>query len=258
MSRRERIVAAFSGSIAGVASGLFGVGGGIVLIPLLTGWLGLGQHHAHGTSLAVIGVTAVVSIVIYALHGNVSWGTAALVGPASFFAAGYGARLAARTSSRWLARSFAIFLFVVAIRLLIQSDPPASAPIPPGPARWAFDLALGVAAGTLAGYMGVGGGILIVPALTIFTGMTQQLAQGTSLVVILLAAPGGALEHRRKGNIVFPLVPWLALGATIGAPLAALAAQSLPQRILTRCFALFLLANAISTWYRSRVVRRLG
>lgn len=258
MTARERTVGALAGSLAGLAGGLFGVGGGIVLVPLLTGPLGYTQHQAHGTSLAVIGVTAIVSIAIYAFHGNVAWGSAALIGPASFFAARYGARLAARTPSRWLARSFAIFLVVVAIRLLFFTHGAAAAPIPQGPPRWIFDLALGGLAGVLAGYMGVGGGVLIVPALTIFTGMSQQLAQGTSLAVILLAAPGGAIEHHRKGNLVLPLVPWLALGAALGAPLAALAAQWLPQQILGKCFALFLLTNGILGWIRSRPGARSG
>ena len=255
MSGRERLVAALTGSVAGLASGLFGVGGGIVLVPLLTGPLRLGQHQAHGTSLAVIGLTAIVSISVYALHGNVGGVGDRGACPGSGELLRRPVRRAPRRP-RFIALARALVRDFPrggrALILLFQPDSVAgAAPIPPGPARWIFDVILGGMAGVLAGYMGVGGGMLIVPALTIFTGMTQQLAQATSLTVILLAAPGGALEHRRKGNIVFRLVPWLALGAAIGAPLAALAAQSLPQKTLTRWFALFLLANAILGWLRS-------
>src|SRR6266516_4623423 len=101
--------------LAGLAAG---VGGGIVLIPILTGWFGLTQHQAHGTSLAVIGATALASLVVYGTHSNVAWGTALAVGIASALFARYGARLAARTSSRDLTRAFAVLLILVGARLL--------------------------------------------------------------------------------------------------------------------------------------------
>src|SRR5438045_9450729 len=115
---RERMAGLLGGVAAGLAGGLFGVGGGILLIPILTGAFRLSQHQAHGTSLAVIGVTALASLVVYGAHGNVAWATAALVGIASVFTARYGARLANRLSKRRLARSFAVFLILVAARLL--------------------------------------------------------------------------------------------------------------------------------------------
>lgn len=252
---RHRLLAVLTGLAAGASGGLFGVGGGVVMIPLLTGALGLTQHQAHGTSLAVIGITALVSIVVYALHGNVAWLAAALIGPASFFAARWGARLAARTSSLSLARAFAILVLLVGVRMLFLGGGTGATFAAP-PALWFCELGLGLAAGVLAGFMGVGGGILIVPALTLLIGMPQQIAQGTSLAVILLAAPGGALEHHRKGNLVSPLVPWLALGAVVGAPLTALVAQQLPREILTRGFALFMIVNGVWGWFRAGAKHR--
>jgi hypothetical protein len=105
-------------------------------------------------------------------------------------------------------------------------------------------LGTGAAVGLLSGYMGVGGGIIAVPALTLLFGMSQQLAQGTSLALILVTAPFGALEHHRLKNVVPSLLPGLALGALVGTPLAALAAQGLPQETLARGFAVFVVANA--------------
>ena len=94
MTGRERAVALLAGAAAGLAGGLFGVGGGIVLVPLLTGALRLTQHQAHGTSLAAIGATAVAALAVYGAHGQVAWGTAVLVGLASVATARLGARLA--------------------------------------------------------------------------------------------------------------------------------------------------------------------
>ncbi len=247
---RERLAGIAGGALAGLAGGLFGVGGGILLVPILGGAFRLTQHQAHGTSLAVIGFTALAALTVYAVHGNVVWATAALVGIASVVTARYGARLANRLSRRRLARSFAVFLALVAARLFWKA-PAAAAPLASGPVTWAFDLGLGAAIGVLAGFMGVGGGILAVPAFVLLAGMPQPLAQGTSLAVILVAAPAGAAEHHRHGNVIWRLVPLLAIGAAAAAPAASWLAQRLPHLLLARGFALFLLANAVLGWVRA-------
>jgi uncharacterized membrane protein YfcA len=251
MAARELVLALLAGVAAGLAGGLFGVGGGVVLVPLLTLAFRLTQHQAHGTSLAAIGATAIASVVIYGMHANVAWGTAALVAVASVTTARYGARLAARTSARNLKRAFALMLLVVAVRLLWKAPAAAGSPFHSVPLGIVFDLVLGAAVGVLAGYMGIGGGILAVPAFTLVLGMSQQAAQGTSLAVILVTAPAGALEHHRHGNLVLRLVPWLGVGAAAGGLLASHVVQGLPQSLLARGFALFLLANVIQLWIRS-------
>jgi uncharacterized membrane protein YfcA len=251
MATREHATALLVGVAAGLAGGLFGVGGGIVLVPLLTAVLHLSQHQAHGTSLAAIGATAIAALFVYGTHGNVAWGTAALVGVASMLTARYGARLATRTSTRNLRRAFAVLLVLVALRLLWKAPAATGSPFHALPLTLGFELLLGVAVGVLAGFMGVGGGILAVPAFALVLGMSQQAAQGTSLAVILLTAPAGAFEHHRHGNVALRLVPWLALGAAAGGPASSWLAQRLPQAVLARGFAVFLLANVVHLWMRA-------
>jgi uncharacterized membrane protein YfcA len=240
-----------AGFVAGLAGGLFGVGGGILLVPMLTGWFALTQHQAHGTSLAAIGATAIAGLAVYAAHGHVAWVTGAIMAVTSMLCARFGAMLAARTSRTALARAFAIFLVLVAARLLWKSPEGAGAPVLAGVTGAVVALAVGAAVGLLAGFMGVGGGILAVPALALLFGASQQTAQGTSLALILVTAPVGAIEHHRHGNVALRLVPWLALGALLGAPLASSLAVRMPQALLARGFALFLLANAAHTWIRA-------
>jgi uncharacterized membrane protein YfcA len=247
----ERWRGTLAGFVAGLAGGLFGVGGGILLVPMLTGWFALTQHQAHGTSLAAIGATAIAGLAVYATHGQVAWATGAIMAVTSMLCARLGAKLAARTSRAALARAFAIFLVLVAVRMLWKAPTGTGAPALEGPVGAAVALGVGAAVGLLAGFMGVGGGILAVPALALLFGASQQTAQGTSLALILVTAPVGAIEHHRHGNLVGRLVPWLSLGALAGAPLASALALRLPQSVLARGFAVFLLANAALTWFRA-------
>lgn len=235
-----------------MTGGLFGVGGGVIIVPILTGHFKLSQHQAHGTSLATIGATALVSVIVYSLHGNVAWTTAIIVTLSSILAARYGARLAARTPSAHLTRAFAFFLIVVAVRMLWKAPVPSEVPLHTGPVGLALTLVVGLVAGLLSGFMGVGGGVFAVPAFTLLFGMPQQMAQGTSLAMILGAAPAGAIEHARHGNVVRRFVPWLALGAVVGGPVASLWVQNVPQALLARAFAVFLLLNALRALLRKR------
>ena len=246
------------GALAGIAGGFFGVGGGVVIVPILTGTFKLTQHQAHGTSLAIVGAAAVASLAVYAFHGNVAWVTAAIVGVASMMSARWGARLAGRLSSERLAQAFALFLVLVAIRLLWKVPPANEHVLVTNTAGIATDLGIGVAVGLLAGFMGVGGGILAVPAFTLLLGMSQQVAQGTSLAVILLTAPAGALEHHRHGNVATRLIAPFALGAALCGPFASLLAQQLSQAVLVRGFAVFIVFNAVNLWVRAERKRRLA
>jgi uncharacterized membrane protein YfcA len=255
MTGRGRALALLAGVLAGIASGLFGVGGGILLVPMLTGFFAETQHRAHGTSLAVIGATALAALVVYGAHANVLWATAAAVALGSIGGAPLGAWWAGRVSAGGLRRAFAVFLVLVALRLLWQA--PATQPSLPlsGAPALLFDLIVGFVSGTLAGFMGVGGGVIMVPAFALAFGMSQQQAQGTSLAVILVTGPVAAIAHSRRGNVAWGLVPWLAIGAVLGAPLAASVAQVLPHLWLVRSFALFLIASGVHLWTRTGGVR---
>ena len=250
MTARDRLGGVLAGIVTGIAGGLFGVGGGLVLVPILTGFYRLTQHQAHGTSLAVISATAITAIVIYGSHQNIAWATAAMIALGSVVTARIGARWATRIPAGRLRRAFAVFMALVSIRLLWQTPAVSAAGAPPGLLGFAAALGLGLGAGLLAGIMGVGGGILVVPVLTLVFGLSQQAAQGTSLAVMVVTAPSAAFEHSRHRNVVWRLVPMLALGAALAAPLASWAAQRLPHAQLVRAFALFLLATAVHAWIR--------
>ncbi|MGH7655551.1 MAG: TSUP family transporter [Gemmatimonadaceae bacterium] len=110
-------------------------------------------------------------------------------------------------------------------------------------------LTIGLLAGMLAGIFGIGGGILIVPALVFFGKMTQRAAMGTSLGAMLL--PVGALgvyAYWRSGDVNIRAVPWIALGMFVGAYAGAVLAESVSESSLRRAFAVLLVLVAGRLW----------
>jgi uncharacterized membrane protein YfcA len=110
---------ALIGSAAGAFSGLFGVGGGTVIVPLLVLWMAYEERTATGTSLAAIVVIAATAAVVQALHGNVDAGKAALVGVPALGGVIAGTALQQRVSEQLIAAAFAALLVVSAIALVL-------------------------------------------------------------------------------------------------------------------------------------------
>jgi hypothetical protein len=105
------------GLSAGFIGGLFGVGGGLVVVPGLVLWLGATQHRAHATSLAAIVVSASAGLIPFGARGEVDWGTAAVIAGGAIVGAYVGARIADRIPAVWLARAFVALVLASAIRL---------------------------------------------------------------------------------------------------------------------------------------------
>lgn len=104
---------------------------------------------------------------------------------------------------------------------------------------------IGLAAGFLAGLLGVGGGVLMVPAMVLLLGFDQHVAQGTSLLVIIPAALTGSYTHYRNGRLVLRDAAFLAAGGVIGAVVGSVFALSMEDQLLRRLFAGFLLISGV-------------
>ena len=105
-------------------------------------------------------------------------------------------------------------------------------------------LAIGLAAGVLAGLLGIGGGLVMVPAMVLALGFDQHVAQGTSLLVIIPAALSGTFTHYRNGRVALRDAAFLAAGGVVGAILGSSLALSVDDSLLRKLFALFLFAVA--------------
>jgi uncharacterized membrane protein YfcA len=110
-------------------------------------------------------------------------------------------------------------------------------------------LLIGIGAGILSGLFGIGGGVVIVPALLLYARMPPQMATGTSLGALLLPVGAlGAWQYYRAGSLDIRASLWIALGLFLGAYFGALIALALTPVVLRRMFALFLVAVAIRLW----------
>lgn len=237
-------------------SGLLGIGGGSILIPAMVYLLGMDQHKAHGTSLAVMSVVVLSSAVFYSQHGLVNWivGIELMVG--GVIGAGIGARLCARLSAGRLKRYFGAFLAVIGIRMLYGAAAAYASTGDVHVAGHAFAagtlaggaavVGVGLITGIFSGLFGIGGGLIMVPTLVLIFGFAQKLAQGISLAVIIPVSISGALIHNAHGNVRWNTAFWLALGGVMGGLVGAhLAVVQIGEVVLKGLFGLLMLGTGI-------------
>ena len=188
------------GLIAGLLSGLFGVGGGTVIVPLLVLLLTFDQRISAGTSLAAIVPTASVGVISYALSGAVAWIPALILAAGAVVGAQIGSRLLPRVSQTALRWGFVAFLVVVIVSLFLVI-PSRAAEFELG---WLNGIALvgvGIVTGIIAGLIGVGGGVVVVPVLMLAFGTSDLVAKGTSLLMMIPTAVSGTIGNLRHHNV---------------------------------------------------------
>lgn len=226
------------GLAAGIVAGLFGIGGGVLLVPLLVLVLGRTQHVAHATSLVGIVLPATVAATRFAVEGAVAWWPALAITAGALAGVQLGAAIAHAIPERSLRIAFTVLLAVTAARLLLGAAPTGTGTLAPAVtvAAVAAHVLVGLASGTASALLGIGGGAVIVPALVILLGYGQHLAEGTSLAVIVPTTLVGAWSHARRGYTDWALGWRLGGAGLVGALVGAQVALSLPGEVLARAF----------------------
>jgi uncharacterized membrane protein YfcA len=237
------------GLIAGIFGGLVGLGGGVVMIPLMVGIKKLSQHEAHGTSLVALVFTGLAGAVTYYLKGSVDIVASVLLAVTAVFTARAGAKFAHALPEWKLKRSFGGFLIFVSLLLLIKPYLPGMVVSTSGWYKATVLLLSGVFTGFLSGMMGVGGGTIMVPSMVLLVGMGQHISQGTSLLAMVPAGGVGAFTHWKLGNVEGGLLAGLIPGIVIGTYLGGTLAHVLPEGALRVAFA------AVLIWTGARYLR---
>lgn len=109
-----------TGAVAGLIAGFLGIGGGIILVPMMVMLLGLSEYKAHGTSLAVIVPIAVIGAAVYAIRGDINWTLVAAIGSGSIFGVIAGAKLMMKVPAFRLRQLFGLYTVAIATLLLLR------------------------------------------------------------------------------------------------------------------------------------------
>ena len=229
LSPRLPVVIAI-GAVAGFLSGLFGIGGGIIMVPLLVLAAHFPQREAAATSLAAIVPTATIAAITYVTSGTVPWdhlafGLVIAVGSAAL--APIGSRALRRWNVAAVRWAFIGMLAVTAIMIFV-TVPDRGTHLEWSVATVVELVALGALMGFAAGLLGVGGGILAVPIL-ILLGVSDLTAKALSLVAMVPAAVTGTTSSHRAGLVQWRTVLPLAITTTCAAPFGVWASTSLSE-----------------------------
>lgn len=247
------------GLAAGFVAGLLGVGGGLIIVPILI-WLfdaqgiapAIQPHLALGTSLASILFTSLSSVRAHHRHGAVDWTTLRRLAPGIIAGTLAGAWLASLIPARPLKIFFVVFLFYAALQMALNFKPKPHRELPGAPGMFAA----GSLIGGVSSWVGIGGGTLSVP-FQVWCNVPLHRAIGTSAAIGFPIAAAGAIGYvsggwhhadlpsGSLGFLSLPALAGIALGSVLTAPWGAKTAHSLPVAKLKKIFSLLLLALAI-------------
>ncbi|MGX5681714.1 sulfite exporter TauE/SafE family protein [Schumannella luteola] len=244
------------GLIGGFLSGLFGIGGGILMVPLLILILKVDQRHASALSLAGVLPAAIVGSITYAASGTVDYLAGAFIAVGGIVGALIGTRLLRTVPLGWLRWMFVVLLLLVAVRMFIEL--PAATHQGVTVVSALLLVALGLVVGVASGLFGIGGGVLIVPALVSLFGFDPVIAKGTSLLSMIPTSISGTINNWR-GKLVKP-IDGLVMGsaAALASFPGALLAHVIPARLSNVLFAILVVAAALQLAWRAWKLRAKG
>lgn len=254
----EIIIYLITGAIVGVAAGLLGIGGGLLIVPVLSSvflyFLDTHDivHLAIGTSLATIVVTSFSSVRTHHALGAVRWDAVKLLAIGVLLGAFIGGWSSQFVASDMLGKIFGVLEVAIAINMLLSYKPNPSRQLP----GYVGNSAAGTVIGSLSSLVGIGGGTLTTPYL-LWNNITMHQAIATSTAVSIPVAIAGSIgyligglnaEHLpalATGYIYWPAFFGIVLASYFTAPIGARLAHKLPVKTLKRMFAIFLIILAI-------------
>ena len=252
------MILAWIGAIAvGLSLGLLGSGGSILTVPILVYLVGQADKVAIASSLAIVGGIALVGAFNYALQGLVDWRQVLLFGLPGIAGTYAGAMASSLVPG---AVQLLVFAGIIGLTSYTMLRPSVAESVKMSPEHSLLILiSSGIGVGVITGFVGVGGGFLLVPALVILGGLGMRKAVGTSLAIIVLNAASGFYKHlailngqEQAGSGIDWHIIALFLGLGIaGSLLGHWLGRRVPQKKLQRFFGVFLIVMCIYILWRS-------
>lgn len=243
------------GTVVGFFAGLLGIGGGLIMVPVLT-FIFSAQHFppdrilhlALGTAMAAIIFTSVSSLRTHHAHGAVNWQVVRTITPGIIVGTLAGATLVSMLSSQFLSVIFVVFIYYAATQMLLRINPKPSRTLPGRPGMFGA----GSIIGAISSFVAIGGGLLTVPFLS-YCNVRLQHAIGTAAAVGFPIAIAGAvgyiangiaqsqpLPEYSLGYVYLPALGWIVLASTLTAPLGAKMTHIVQTATLKKIFVVLL------------------
>lgn len=234
------------GLVGGLFAGVFGVGGGLIMVPLLMWWAKSEQKRAHATSLLAITPAAIIGAVSYGVGGVFEWLPAIFVALGGILGAQIGAWILRTLPVGVLRVAFIIFIVGSGVGLLIQLPDRGNA-LEVTLVTAAVLFGLGLFMGIAAGLFGIGGGVIVIPVLIIFFGHSDLAAKSISLLAMAPGSISGSISHLRHKTTTLRDGAWVAAGAVLTTPVGAAIAFWLSPQLASYLFAglLFVIATLL-------------
>ena len=248
---------ALVGLAAGTVGGTFGVGGGIIMVPLLL-VVGFDQHRAHATSLAAIVLIAITGAISFGASGEIQVGLGVTIGIGGIVGSIIGATVMHRVSARTLTIVFSIVLLVAAVRMISGASPLPGTADMGEVLQIAIALLIGIVAGFFAGLAGIGGGIVVVTSTVLLLGLSQHEAQGTSFLAIVFTSISGTIVNLRNKRVRLQDGLAAGLGGVAGALIGSQLALGIEGRTLSLAFGFLVLFVALRSLWRTLRPQPIG
>lgn len=251
MSPLELLLFLVLGLALGWLGGLFGIGGGLIAITILGLAFGMNQQVAQGTSLVMVVPTVIVGLIQYWRRGGMDLRIALTMALSAGVATYVFARFAVALPSAPLRRDFTIFLLILAIYYGWRVYADSRGALKPISLPWPLTAIVGFFGGAVSGLFTVGGAVVSVPALTLGFGLSQTVAQGMGLALVIPSLLIGLAIYGGAGDVRWPVGVALALGSVATVSWGVAVAHRLPEASLRLAFCAMLLASAILLWLRA-------
>ncbi len=262
MTSFDMILTPFVAFLVGLVAAMIGVGGGVFIVPFLTLVSEFAPSHAIGTSLAMIVFTSLSSTTRYSRQRRIDYKVGLILTLTTIPGAFLGAYLTTFFTARLLGLAFGLFLIFVALRMALPSNlrqdrtqgtrrgwlrriVDSEGNVFEYNTNMSLGLALGFLGGLSSGFLGIGGGSLMVPILHLIVGLPFHVTVATSMFIMIFTSISGVATHFSLGNVHLDYAILLSIGVIFGAQLGAYFSKKVSGKNLRRLFAVVLFVVSI-------------